>query len=190
MERGLCVVLIGVVASGKSTIINRIIETEPGAVMMRTYTTRKPRESENGKGDRIFVSREEFERMVDEDKFIEWDEHFGFLYGSSRDTLEGLLSKNRFVLVNINVDGAFNYMRRVPNLVTIFISVPENQILGRIRKRGKMNSDELKRRLAEAKREISFINQFDHVVENPNGSLDQAVERIREIMHASLDNIA
>ncbi|MEA3249317.1 MAG: hypothetical protein U9Q03_03090 [Patescibacteria group bacterium] len=186
MERGLCVVIIGPVASGKTTVIKHLVQSMPGAVMMRTYTTRPPRKGERESGDRLFVSREEFERMIDAGEFVEWDEHFGHLYGSARAVLDGMLDENRAVFTNINVDGAVNYIERVPETVTVFIDVPDEQIAGRIENRERIEPEELALRMKEVARERSFMDRFDHVVENPNGKLNETFDRMREILEAEL----
>jgi len=186
MECGICVVIVGVVAGGKTTIIKRLIETMPGAAMMRTYTTRAPREGEREGGDRIFVSREEFMSMVDSGDIFERNEFSGSLYGSSKKVLDGLLAENRVVFVNVNVDGAMLYQRHVPDAVTIFIDAPDEHIIRRIKLRGSMSDKDMAWRLTEADRERSLKHQFDSQIENPDGNLEKSIARVREIVESRL----
>ncbi|MFH2063327.1 MAG: AAA family ATPase, partial [bacterium] len=180
-SRGVCVVIIGPAGSGKTTVGRRLVEELPDAVCMRTYTTREPRPGEGPDGDRVFISREEFERRRESGELIEWDEHFGHLYGSSLVTLNDLLDRHRFVVTNVNYVGARAYQERVPEAVTVFLSVPEDQIRGRIARRGPISDEDLRARLEAMKSELASASGFDYVVENPDGELDRAVGEIAEI---------
>jgi len=182
MSKGICVVIIGVVGSGKTTVIRRLSEVLPDAVMMRTFTSRALRPGEAENGDRYSLSREEFERRVADGEMIEWDEHFGFLYGSSSKLLDELLERHQVVLANVNYVGARAFQNKVPNVLTVFLSVPLDQNIDRIRQRGKMTERELALRLDAVKDEIASAGEFDFIVDNPDGGLDRAVERIREII--------
>ena len=186
MERGICVVVVGVVAGGKTTIIKRLIETMPGAAMMLTYTTRTPRNGELTGGDRIFVTREEFMGMVESGEIFEYNEFSGSLYGSSMKVLDDLLAANRVVFVNVNVDGAQIYQQRVPGTVTIFIDAPDEDIIRRIKLRGSMSGKDMAWRLKEADRERSLKHQFDLQLDNPDGKLEESIARVREIVEDRL----
>lgn len=186
MERGICVVIVGVVASGKTTIIQRLIETMPGTAMMRTYTTRAPRDGEIKGGDRIFVSQDEFQDMVRSGEIFEHNEFAGSMYGSSKSVLDRLLAEHRVVFVNVNVDGALLYQQYVPDAVTIFVDAPNEHIVRRIKLRGRMDEEEMEWRLKEADRERSLKDRFDERIENPDGNLEMSVARIREIAEERL----
>lgn len=181
-KKGICVVIIGVVGSGKTTVNRRLVETLPDAVIMRTFTTRALRPGEAESGDRYSVSHEEFKRRVVDGEMIEWNEHFGHFYGSSAKLLSELTDKHQVVLVNVNHVGARAFQQKVLNLLTIFLSVPLDQIAGRIKQRSKMTEQELELRLEAVKDELAAASEFDFIVDNPDGCLERAVERIREII--------
>ncbi|MFH2062794.1 MAG: hypothetical protein ABIJ46_01410 [bacterium] len=120
---------------------------------------------------------------------IEWDEHFFHLYGSSITNLNDILDRHTFVVTNFNYVGARAYQERVPEAMTVFLSVPEDQIRGRIARRGPISEDDLRARLEAMKSELASASGFDYVVENPDGELDRAVGEIAEIAQRKYDEI-
>ncbi len=187
MKRGLCVVITGPTASGKTTLTEELVERFPGSAQFVTSTTRQPREGEKDGEDYHFLTRERFEEGISRGEFIEWEENYGNYYGGSRVVLEEMLFRHPVVFAVVDVRGAANYAERVEGVLTLGVTVPIDQIRGRIEKRGQMDPAEMERRLAAARKELAACEHFDAVIPNPDGELDKAVERAVARIEERLD---
>jgi len=103
---GLAFVVTGPSGAGKNSVIDRVMEELPGLAFSVSYTTRLPREGEIDRVDYIYVSREEFVRMIEEGEFIEHMTYLGDRYGTSRSQIEGIFAEGKDVILNIDVEGA------------------------------------------------------------------------------------
>ncbi|MEK7184381.1 MAG: guanylate kinase [Patescibacteria group bacterium] len=182
------ILIVGPSGVGKSTIIDRIAAIFPQLERLKTTTTRAPRHTCD---DRYhFVNRDQFEQMIKHDDFLEWTETHGNLYGTERAVLNDILGRDKYPLPNnaIDIKGVEAYKRAFPDLVAIFIAYDSlEQLPDRIRRtRPGTSEEEIARRMATAKAEMAAINQFDHVVFNHEGSVDQAVSDVAAILTATL----
>lgn len=186
MERGLCVVITGPTASGKTTVANALVELFPGSAKFVTSTTRAPREGEVDGVDYHFLTRDEFEKGIARGEFLEWEENYGNYYGGSRVVLEETLFRHPVVFAVVDVRGAVSYMEKVTGSLALAITVPTEQIRGRIEKRGKMDAAELERRMDAVRVELSACEHFDAIIPNPDGELDAAIRRAKEAVEERL----
>jgi guanylate kinase len=186
MERGLCVVITGPTASGKTTVANRMAEIFPGSARFVTSTSRAPREGEVHGVDYHFLTREEFERGIERDEFLEWEENYGNYYGGSRVVLEEMLFRYPLVIVVVDVRGAVSYRDKVAKVMVMAITVPIEQIRGRIERRAKMDTEELERRMEAVKEELAACEDFDALIPNPDGELEVTIEQVREFIQSQL----
>ena len=115
--------------SGKSTLVNEVLRRVPGLEFSISYTTRAPRGSEKNGREYFFVSREEFERMIEQDEFLEHADVFGNYYGTARRFLRDAQAKGEDLLLDIDVQGAAQIKKKLPEAVSIFILPPNRKEL-------------------------------------------------------------
>jgi guanylate kinase len=123
-----------------------------------------------------FVRREDFERMIAGDEFLEWAQVFGNYYGTHRGVLEQAQATGRDLVLDIDVQGAGQLKKRIPDAVTVFILPPSRQILEeRLRARGEDPDEVIERRLREAAGEIRKYEDYDYVLINRDLAESDAV---------------
>jgi guanylate kinase len=168
--------------TGKTTLAGRLVNLVPNLVLSRSYTSRVPRVEERQGVDYNFVSRHQFEQMVNQNQFLEWAEIFGELYGTVLIDAERELVNGRNALLVINVDGARQLMDRGYEVVKIFILPPSLLDLEmRLKHRNPIMLDmDMKQRLETAKREIQACREYDHIVVNDD--LDECINELRTIV--------
>jgi guanylate kinase len=167
--------------SGKSTLVNEILKAIPGLDFSISYTTRPSRGSEQNGKQYHFVTREEFDRMVRSDEFLEHAEFDGNCYGTSRRFLEESKRKGTDLLLDIDVQGAAQIHRKVPGAVSIFVLPPDKKTLEwRLRKRGENSEEDIRRRLDTAGREIEEYERYNYVL--INDQLLKSIERLEAIV--------
>ena len=171
--------------SGKSTLVNEVRRLVPGLDFSISYTTRKPRGSEQPGVEYHFTSREEFERMIAADEFLEWAEVFGNYYGTALSALDLAAAHGTDLLLDIDVQGALQVMQTMPDAVSIFILPPSPEVLERrLRNRsqaeGVANESVIETRLSEARTELQKIEDYKYAL--VNDILDQAASEMRSIV--------
>jgi len=148
-------------------------------------TTRRPRPGETQGVDYHFLSDEEFGRRVDDGDFVEWAEYSGRRYGTLRDELEQRIRAGHPVVLEIELQGARQVRRTVPDAVQIFIAPPSPETLRlRLVGRGTDNPEDIERRLEVAREELAARQEFPHVVVNDR--LEDAVDELESIVRKSL----
>jgi guanylate kinase len=153
--------------SGKSTLVSRLLTRDPNLMFSVSYTTREQRGHEVDGRSYHFVSRAAFERMIANGDFLEHAEVFGHYYGTHREILEAARAAGRDLVLDIDVQGARQLKRQIPEAVTVFILAPSRQILEqRLRARGEDREDVIVRRLRDAAEEIRNYNAYDYVLIN------------------------
>jgi guanylate kinase len=169
--------------SGKSTLVNGVRQIVSGLDFSVSYTTRQPRRNETHERDYSFVPREEFAEMVRKDEFLEHADVFGNLYGTARKFLRAAELAGHDLLLDIDVQGAEQIKRKLPEAVRIFIMPPDRQTLERrLRDRSLDAEDVIQRRLATATREIENYGNYDYILVNDR--LDESVEALKTILLA------
>lgn len=181
MRRGRLVVVSGPSGAGKSTLIRASLEAVPELAYSVSATTRTPREGEVDGHDYIFLSRKEFERWIDEDRFLEWAEYSGNLYGTPEQKVEEYLGNGRSVILEIELQGARKVREKRSDAVMVFVRAPS---LEETRKRleGRATEDDkaLEARMTTALKEVEARSEFDYEV--VNAEREQAREGIIRIM--------
>jgi guanylate kinase len=171
--------------SGKSTLVSQLRTLVEGLDFSISYTTRAPRGSEEDGREYHFTSRAEFERMVAAGDFLEWAEVFGNYYGTAVSALQHAKDAGKDLLLDIDVQGALQVMKKLPEAVSIFVMPPSPQVLEmRLRNRSEAehvtSESVIKSRLAEAKNELKQIWDYEYSL--VNDVLDQAVMEMRAIV--------
>ena len=169
--------------TGKTTVVERLVQVVPDLTMSRSYTSRQARAGERDGVDYNFVSRATFEAMVARREFLEHADVFGNLYGTSRTDAERLMASGKDVVLVIDVQGAGQVRSAGIPLVTVFVLPPSFEVLEqRLRGRGKDSDDAIRRRLDTARAEVAGYEDYDYVVVNDD--LDACVTAMRSIILA------
>ncbi len=175
---GLLLVISGPSGSGKTTIAHAV-EKRLGATFSVSATTRPPSDSEQRGRDYEFLSEEEFQELVDRGAFLEHAQLYGrHRYGTPREHVERHLALGRVVILDIDVQGALQVRRSMPDALLVFILPPSDDALEqRLRDRGRDAETSIQRRLAEARREIEVgLHSGVYDAQIVNDHLDRAVE--------------
>ena len=173
--------------SGKSTLVSELRKQLTSVDFAISWTTRAPRGSEQNGREYNFTSREEFERMVKEEKFLEYAEVFGNFYGTAGHSLDEARAAGHDLILDIDVQGAAQVRAKMPEAVSIFVLPPNPKVLrtrlrNRSRAEGVVNEAELYKRLSEASKEIENYRQYGYIL--VNDVLDRAVAQLEAIVLA------
>jgi len=173
--------------SGKSTLVNELRKQVTGVDFSISWTTRQTRGSEEHGRAYYFTNRAEFQRMIDAGSFLEHAEVFGNFYGTARQSLDEARRLGHDLLLDIDVQGAAQVRRTMPEAVSIFVLPPNPKVLrtrlrNRSRAEGGVNEAELYRRLSEASKEIEKYRDYSYIL--INDILDRAVAQLEAIVHA------
>ncbi|MFP4452153.1 MAG: guanylate kinase [Desulfobacterales bacterium] len=172
--------------TGKTTLCRRILSAFPDMSYSISFTTRPPRNGEAEGKDYHFISRQQFERMIRENRLAEWAKVHGNYYGTSAELLEEDLGRGRDVLLDIDVNGARQIIRHFPESMPIFIMPPSMEALGqRLKKRGSDPPEVIENRLRAAEKEIACSNEYRHVIVNDD--LEETVEKLTALIKSYRD---
>jgi len=167
--------------SGKSTLVTELFQRVPGLNFSISYTTRAPRGSEQDGREYFFVDRARFESMLAAGAFLEHAEVFGNYYGTAWSFLREAEGRGQDLVLDIDVQGAAQVKRRLPDAVAIFIAPPDRATLERrLRNRGLDAPAVVEKRLADASREIAAYNGYEYLVINDR--LEESVEELTAIV--------
>lgn len=182
---GLLLIISGPSGVGKTTITRGVERSIADSVFSVSATTRQRTEADVEGVDYHFTDDEEFDRLIEEDKLLEWAEVFGKRYGTRRRWVEEQLRRGRLVILEIDVDGARQVKAKMPDAYGIFILPPSEEVLlERLRDRKREGEDAIQRRFAEAKHEIRVAREsgvYDLFITNDDlpRAIAQAVEAVR-----------
>jgi guanylate kinase len=167
--------------SGKSTLVDELRRRVEGLDFSVSYTTRPPRGSEQNRKEYYFVPRPEFDAMVARDEFLEYADVFGNCYGTHRRFLEEAKRTGQDLLLDIDVQGAAQIQKKIPEAVSIFVLPPTHeQLEWRLRNRGTDDEKVILRRLDTARREIENYEKYDYILVNDR--LEESVDVLRAIV--------
>jgi guanylate kinase len=171
--------------SGKSTLVSELRKQVTGVDFSISWTTRPPRGSEENGREYYFTTREEFERMRDAGMFLEYAEVFENYYGTARQNLDEARRLGHDLLLDIDVQGAGQVRKAMPEAVSIFVLPPTPKVLrtrlrNRSRAEGVVNEAELYRRLSEASKEIENYCEYSYIL--INDILDRTVAQLEAIV--------
>jgi guanylate kinase len=184
MERGLLVVLSGPAGSGKGTVNAHLIGSGEFAYSV-SATTRAPRPGEVDGVNYHFLTRERFEAMLQSGDMLEYTEYCGNYYGTPRAAVEEVLQSGRNLILEIEVDGAEQIKRRIPEAVLIMLLPPSFAVQeARLRGRGTETEEVIQKRLTRTREELKHLGSYDYVVYNHDGKTLECAEDIRRIVAA------
>lgn len=161
-------VIAGPTAVGKGTVARRILETNSNIVLSVSATTRQPRKGEIDGESYFFLSDAEFDRLIESGEMLEFAVvHGTHRYGTPRQPVLAAIEAGKNVLLEIDIQGASQVKKQMPEAITVFIAPPSwNELVRRLEGRGTEDAGEMQRRLATARIELQAQDQFDHVVVN------------------------
>lgn len=173
--------------SGKTTLVKRLLNTCPTLSFSVSACTRTPRPGEQHGKDYYFYTEPEFEQLIKEDAFVEWEMVYtGKYYGTLRSELQRIWSDGKSPLVDIDVKGALAIQDVYPDTtLTIFIQAPSLEVLrDRLKLRGTETPTSLEERVSKATFELSFAPQFDRIIVNDN--IDHATAELVQVIEEFL----
>jgi guanylate kinase len=182
-RRGQLFVVSAPSGTGKTTVVERLVQLVPDLVLSRSYTSRPARAGESNGVDYNFVTRSRFEEMIAAGDFLEWADVFGNLYGTCASETERFLGRAQDVVLVIDVQGARQVRQRDAGTVGIFVMPPSFEILEqRLRGRSKDTEEAMQRRLRTARNEVAAFTEYEYVI--VNDELEACVDRLRAIVLA------
>jgi guanylate kinase len=181
LVKGIIFIVSAPSGTGKTTLCRKAVDFFPNLRHSISYTTRSPRPGEINGVDYWFVDDAAFDRMVENDEFLEYASVFGRRYGTSRKDLEEMLSGGLDVILDIDVQGAEKARKRLNNGVYVFILPPSIEACEeRLRSRGKDRPEEIKKRLKISLDEIKNAPLYEYII--INDVLDSAFEKLKSII--------
>jgi guanylate kinase len=181
-EKGNVFIVSAPSGSGKSTLVANLLGKVPGLTFSVSYTTRKPRGNEKDGKEYFFVSELAFEKMIQEDQFLEYARVFGYYYGTAKSAMQQAFSEGKDLVLDIDTEGAAQVRNRLPQAVSIFIMPPSYEALkSRLENRKQDSQETIFKRLHWAShKEIHRYKSYDYVVINED--LSQSFELMRSII--------
>ena len=182
-NNGLLIVFSGPSGAGKDTILRCLLENNPNVKLSVSATTRMPRHGETDGIDYHFISKEQFQTMLEQGEMLESAEYCNNYYGTPSKPIQNWLSKGFDVILEIEVQGGSQIKKKCPDCASIFILPPSLQTLEqRLRERGTEEDDTIEKRLAVAREEILQAHNYDYLV--INNTVKNAVDEINQIICA------
>lgn len=182
MSKGSLFIVSGPSGCGKGTILAEILKDERFYYSI-SATTRAPRPGEVDGVNYHFLTKEKFEELIANDGMLEYASYCDNYYGTPLKPVEDMLNEGKHVILEIEVQGAVNVMKKRPDAVSVFILPPSmKELRRRLNKRGTETEDVIEKRLSQAEREIKMAAQYDYVM--INGELELAVNDLLSIIRA------
>lgn len=190
-NRGILIVVSGPAGSGKGTVLNAVFEKSKDFVYSVSATTRDPRPGEADGVHYHFITRECFEELIADDTVVEYTEYCGNYYGTLRTVIEKDLENGKNVILEIEVDGAMQIKKKFPEALLVLIIPPSYEVLeARLRGRGTNTEEDILNRLARAKEELKFFNEYNYLLVNED--IDEVANSFISIIesekHSTLRN--
>ena len=186
MNTGHLYVISAPSGTGKTSLVKALVEKDPSIRLSVSTTTREPRTCEVDGVDYFFVKKEDFDKQIHNNEFLEWAFVYGNFYGTSATLVKNSINRGEKVLLEIDWQGAFQIKQRYDkdSLTLIFVVPPSLEILQkRLQKRGQDKVSVIAERLAAAKEEMTKSENFDYVIINDN--FETAVSELYRIINGS-----
>eukprot|EP00873_Tetraselmis_striata_P039392 jgi/Tetstr1/459656/TSEL_005012.t1 len=189
-DRAVVTVISGPSGVGKDAAIRALQETRPDIHFVVTATSRAMRPGEQDGVDYIFVSKEQFELWIEAGEMLEHALVYGQYKGIPRSQVQGVLERGQDVVLRLDVQGAATIRRLIPDCISIFIVAESERALAeRLVARSTELPDQLKTRVETAREEASQVKDFDYVVVNRSGKLEETVSRLASIIDAEKSRV-
>ena len=183
MNKGVLTVVSGFSGSGKGTIMKALLKKYDNYALSISVTTRSPREGERNGREYFFKTKEEFQRLIEEDQLIEYAQYVENYYGTPREYVERCLDDGKDVILEIEVQGARKVKEKIPEAVLIFVTPPSaEELRARLVGRGTESMEVIESRLSRANEEAVVMPDYDYLLVNDD--LEQCVEAMHGIIQA------
>lgn len=175
--------------TGKSSLVKALLEVDSHMELSVSHTTRAPRGQEVHGREYYFVSGEEFDRMVEQNAFVEWAHVHKNRYGTSRKAIEDKIAAGADIVLEIDYQGAIQIKEQFPNAVLIFILPPSwPELRARLMRRAEDSEDVIELRMKNAAEEVAHVDKFDFVIINE--LFERALFDLKAIAHAQRLKVA
>ncbi len=180
-------VLSGSSGVGKGTVLKGFLEKNPNFMLSISCTTRKPRTGEVDGVNYFFLTKEEFQNCIENNKFLEWAEFAGNFYGTKKKYIKQCLEEGKDIILEIDTQGALQVKKQMPEAVLIFICPPSYETLeNRLRGRRTEDEETIKKRLEQVKTELERAEKFDYRIVNDN--LEDAISELSRVISGEMQN--
>lgn len=184
MNKGLAFIISGPSGSGKDTLLVELFKKCPEIRFSISSTTRNMRAGEKEGEKYNFISREKFEDMIKNDLLLEYNEYVGNYYGTPKMPVLEATDKGEDIMIEVDVNGAYNIRKKLPEAVSIFIMPPSfEELERRLSGRGTETTEVIKKRMESSLSEIKRANEYDYIV--VNADIGVAVDDIISIIKSS-----
>lgn len=180
-HQGILVVVSGFSGAGKGTLMKELLKRYDNYALSISATTRAPREGEKDGKEYFFVSKEQFEKMRDEQKLIEYTQYVNHYYGTPKEYVEQKMAEGKDVILEIEIQGALKVKKRFPDALLLFVTPPSaEELRKRLVGRGTETLEVINARLARAAEEASGMEAYDYLLVNDD--LDRCVEEMHNLI--------
>ena len=181
MNKGILVVVSGFSGAGKGTVMKRLMEKYDGYALSVSATTRKPRPGEEDGREYFFRTRDEFEKLIEEDALLEYARYVENYYGTPRSYVEEQLQAGRNVILEIEIQGAMKIKEKIPEALLVFVTPPTvEELERRLTGRGTETAQVIVDRLARAGEEAEGMGQYDYIL--VNDTVEECVDHLHQII--------
>ena len=180
-HQGILVVVSGFSGAGKGTLMKELLKRYDNYALSISATTRAPREGETDGKEYFFVTKEQFEKMRDERKLIEYAQYVNNYYGTPKEYVEQKMAEGKDVILEIEIQGALKVKKRFPDALLLFVTPPSaEELRRRLVGRGTETLEVINARLARAAEEASGMEAYDYLLINDD--LDRCVEEMHQLI--------
>lgn len=179
-KTGKLFIITGPSGVGKGTILEKFFHNNKNVIYSISQTTRKPRAGEVEGVNYFFVSKEDFEKSIQNDEFLEWTKYSDNYYGTNKKFVLKALSKGADVLLEIETHGAQSIMAKFPDCVSVFFTPPNlDELEKRLRGRNTEDEDSIRKRLNQVREELSLAEKYKYTIENDK--IENALLKLQKI---------